>query len=537
MKHFIILLNLSFFGLSFAKADTSPDEVSLHLNKSKQAIWNIRVQHKSNHFGDTILKFVLGLSGSSGTGFFIGPNYFVTNLHVIFSLLGSTSSSTVTLSQEGNSSSLKVKRVLAISALYDLALLETEESITDYLSLRENLPNPDGNLFLLGYPGGIFKKIEKTGNIIYENEKEFAFTTDNSNLNGASGSPVLDEKGQVVGVTSSGAANKLNVIKINHLRELIIGDIGISCAETEFFKAKNCIKEEIEHLKKLAEGGSIYAQEEIAFMYLKGNVEIAHLNFEKALGLEKFEKAFQWYKMAAEQGVVAAQGSLAVMYYYGQGTQKNINQAVKWFEKAAKQGDPPAQYKLALMHYEGIEINQNFEKAFQWGEKAADQGYAPAQSLLAQMYTEGEAVDQDLEEAVYLIQKAVETGYAKAQHQIAFMYYRGEGFDQDINQALHWFERAAEQEHTEAQYQLAHMYYKGEGLDRDINQALEWFKRAALRGHIEAQHKLARLYFKAGFLRDLNQAFYWCDKAVEQDYAPARTLLYLIEKEKNDRRP
>ena len=387
MKHFIILLNLSFFCLSFAEADSSSDEISLHLNKSKKAVWKIEIWNRGRDFGNVVLKFVMGLGGSNGTGFFIGPNYFVTNFHVIFSLLGSTGSSTVTLSQEGDSSSLTIKRVLAVSALYDLVLLETEESITDYLSLREKLPNPNEPLFLLAYPDGIFKKIEKTGGIIYENDREFAFITNNSNLNGASGSPVLDDKGQVVGVASGGSNNKLNAIKINHLKELVMGSIGTDCAETEIFKAQKCIKEGIEHLKRLAEEGSIYAQKQLAFMYLKGDVDVAYRNFEGAFGRDRFEKAFRWYKMAAEQG------------------------------------------------------------------------------------------------------------------------------------------------YTEAQYQLAHMYYRGEGVDRDISQALHWFERAAFLGHTEAQHKLARIYFKSGFLRDLNQALYWCQKAAEQGYPPARTLLYLIERD------
>lgn len=69
MKHFIfsILLSLLLFGFTPSKADFSPGETFSQLENSKQAVWKIHP---------------LGQKGN-GTGFFIGPNRFITNFHVI----------------------------------------------------------------------------------------------------------------------------------------------------------------------------------------------------------------------------------------------------------------------------------------------------------------------------------------------------------------------------------------------------------------------------------------------------------------------
>ena len=64
-----------------------------------------------------------------------------------------------------NSSTLNVRRVIALSDLYDLALLETEQSVPNHLKLRVKMPKSAERLVLLGYPKGVFKKMKTKGNI------------------------------------------------------------------------------------------------------------------------------------------------------------------------------------------------------------------------------------------------------------------------------------------------------------------------------------------------------------------------------------
>ena len=51
--------------------------------------------------------------------------------------------------------------------------------------------------------------------------------------------------------------------------------------------------------------------------------------------------------------------------------------------KAAELDYAPAQYGLALMYYYGEGTEKNWDMAFQWMSKAAEQAYAPAQQGLA----------------------------------------------------------------------------------------------------------------------------------------------------------
>ena len=122
------------------------------------------------------------------------------------------------------------------------------------------------------------------------------------------------KQGQVVGVLFAGVRNVLSAIKINHLKELIAGNIGTKCpTSTIIDEAKNCIKEEIQKLIDLAERVSVYVQFELALMYYNGE------------GVEQnFQEALHWYERAAKLGHVEAQYKLARIYYKSKGTPKGF---------------------------------------------------------------------------------------------------------------------------------------------------------------------------------------------------------------------
>ena len=91
--------------------------------------------------------------------------------------------------------------------------------------------------------------MKKAGRIKYENNKNFSFPVNHKYLPGASGSPILNDQGQVVGVVSVGSANLILAKEVSSLKSLIAGDIGQNC---KAMNIKTCLRKEIENLKNFS---------------------------------------------------------------------------------------------------------------------------------------------------------------------------------------------------------------------------------------------------------------------------------------------
>lgn len=102
------------------------------------------------------------------------------------------------------------------------------------------------------------------------------------------------------------------------------------------------------------------------------------------------EKAFKWYKMAAEQGHVSAQLNLGVMYHQGVGIKQDYTEAVKWYNKAANNSNSKAQLNLGILYDMGKGVEKDAIKAAAFYEKAARKGMRDAQYNLGIIYYNGE---------------------------------------------------------------------------------------------------------------------------------------------------
>jgi TPR repeat protein len=64
---------------------------------------------------------------------------------------------------------------------------------------------------------------------------------------------------------------------------------------------------------------------------------------------EKFEEAFRYYALAADQGLTPGEFKLGICYMVGKGTEVDLGKARYWFERAAAKGDEFAIRNLALL--------------------------------------------------------------------------------------------------------------------------------------------------------------------------------------------
>ena len=68
---------------------------------------------------------------------------------------------------------------------------------------------------------------------------------------------------------------------------------------------------------------------------------------------QSHEKAFQYFKIAADKGDKVAQGNLGGCYYYGRGVEKDISLAIKYITLSADQGDENAiKFLAGVLIYE-----------------------------------------------------------------------------------------------------------------------------------------------------------------------------------------
>ena len=413
----------------------------------------------------------------NGSGFFIAPNLFVTNFHVLSGLLKHERNlNDIYLTQELNFNILTIKQVVSISALYDLAIIETKEASQHYLTLNESPLKTNEKNFITGYPSGYFTIMETIGRIDYENDYFSSFPVNHSKLEGASGSPVLNHQGQVVGVFSESLNNLTFKIKQNHLKNLITGDTGLNCKSKNI---KTCLKKEIENLKTLAEQGNPLAQYQLAYIYSNGD------------GVpQNYELTVYWLEKASEQGYALAQLHLGSMHDKGEGVPQNHEKAFALIQQAAEQKIAGAQLYLGLMYLKGEGVPQNHKKAFDLIQQAAEQGDAEAQLHLGLMHLNGEGVPQNHKKAFDLIQQAALQKLAVAQKKLGLMYLNGDGVTQNYKLAKYWLKKAALQELASAQKDLGLMHKNGQGVPQNYELAQFWLQKAAEQNNKEAQENI-----------------------------------------------
>jgi len=90
------------------------------------------------------------------------------------------------------------------------------------------------------------------------------------------------------------------------------------------------------------------------------------------LSAEYYKQAVAWYRKASDQGSVAGQMHLAVLYRDGgKGFARDMEQAAAWYRKAAEQGDVTAQATLGVLYSIGQGLPRDDIEAYFWLDLAA----------------------------------------------------------------------------------------------------------------------------------------------------------------------
>jgi TPR repeat protein len=120
----------------------------------------------------------------------------------------------------------------------------------------------------------------------------------------------------------------------------------------------------------------------IASHRLKGFPEAAYnlgRLYQDGRGIpQSFERARQWYLIAAGRGETKAAVNLGVMNASGEGGRRDYRTAIGWFLFAAQRGDDRAKNNLGTMYFNGQGVSRDLVRAHMWYNLAAAQGDAEA---------------------------------------------------------------------------------------------------------------------------------------------------------------
>ena len=420
-------------------------QVQSQNNRAKRKISSYRkptLEEISNHSTALIIiskkldtSSKISITGT-GSGFFIEKSILVTNNHVV------EKNDTIYLKTPTGKTDIGV--VILRDSVNDLAILKTTKSNYKPIKFGDYSKVKLGDkVSVISSPGGFFGTLSQgivSAKRELNNKNELQITATISH--GSSGSPVLNEKLELIGISVGGIKGRQKInfaIPVTYLQNLITKNKNLLVKLNKFNVEEEIKKQELKNLQNKRSP--------------KSQIELTRHYYQK----KQYKKAFYWSKQAALQGNVIGQYNTGLMYYNGEGVRKDYSKAFDWYKQAAFQGDTIAKNNIGVMYYEGLGVDKNHVRAFHWFRKSARKGYA-----LSQFNT-------------------------------GLMYYNGEGTKRNYSKAFYWFNKTSSQNHANAQYNIGVMYYKGQGVKRDYSKAFQWFNKASENGDPQAKKILRKL--------------------------------------------
>lgn len=196
-------------------------------------------------------------------------------------------------------------------------------------------------------------------------------------------------------------------------------------------------------LEKLVAKNDDFAKNEMGFFYEKGifverdikkaikfYAEAGNNNYVPAMyniGRLKLEdgnaaESFSIFNKIEDQNYAPALNLLGVMYNNGDYVDKDLDKAFLYYRKAAELDNPDAKFNLGQMYFYGEGVEQDYKKSFYWYDASAKQNYDFAKIQLATLYYKGYGVERDIEKAISIINSIAEEGDPDAIYNIRLYY-------------------------------------------------------------------------------------------------------------------
>ena len=150
---------------------------------------------------------------STGSGFFVGQQLIVTNFHVI------AGAASVTGKLSGTGATFQIEGVTAFDVENDLALLKVAYEGSPLTFGNSDSIRKRDLVCAIGYPKGVGKIANGTIHRIKRSDNRIQMEIGMSS--GSSGCPILNKRGQVIGIHTSSDNSHSYAIPINTLKDLM----------------------------------------------------------------------------------------------------------------------------------------------------------------------------------------------------------------------------------------------------------------------------------------------------------------------------
>ena len=158
---------------------------------------------------------------------------------------------------------------------------------------------------------------------------------------------------------------------------------------------------------------------------------------------------------------------------------KKYDEAYKYFKMAADQGEINSLVFLGLYYQHGrAGLKINYQKARDYYLQAADQNNSYAYINLANLYRDGKGVTKDLKQSAKYRITAMELGHPDASKYIYFPMFHGtQGYTRDKKRAIKIATELANKNDEYALNNLSIWYTEGNGVEKDAYKGFEFARK------------------------------------------------------------
>ncbi len=367
------LLSFSMYLTAFCFSAESYFYSPLIVKRAKDAVF--RINHPSGQ----------------STGFFLEDSEtFLTTFHFIYSLAKTLPhkpfTDSIVISKE--ELKFKVKRVKALSALDNLAVLEVEGYDGHFLNLSQSPFHIDQDIYTFKSSKEDIE-LTKARRIIKIPPFQFGFVSPIQSKEAGAGSPVLNSDGEVIGMVENADSHIISAVHEQPIQYLI----HRVSSENHHLPEEIQIENTLTDLQIRA-----YEQEDVSAQVQMGLI----LSEEK----QSHSEAVSILQKAVLKNNTLAQFHLGSFLFSGELGSLNKEQGFSLLEKAAQSGYPPAQFQVGVILLYGDDvILQDTQQSFFWMKSAAESGHNKASNYMGEMFRLGLGIYRNSSLSIFWMDK------------------------------------------------------------------------------------------------------------------------------------